>query len=82
MQVSFVVEHAGCASCAERVRTALAGLGEVLAIEIDEEDDSAGVQAHLTAGVTREDVERSVVEASAGSGHKYGVRRGSCLAAG
>jgi hypothetical protein len=53
MEVTFVVEHAGCASCGERVRAALAPLGTVRDIQIDEGADSAGVRADFSASVSR-----------------------------
>ena len=81
MEVTFVVEHAGCASCGERVRAALAPLGTVRDVQIDEGDDSAGVRADFSARVSREAVDRTLVDASA-AGHEYRVRPGSWQAAG
>lgn len=71
----FEVEQAGCASCAERVREALAPLGTVGEIVIDEAADSATVR--LASGATVDDVNRALLEVSHGSGHAYRVKPGS-----
>ena len=77
MEVSFVVEHAGCATCAERVRNALAAFGELSDIEIDEADDSASVRGDLSPTTSVEVVSEALSVASEGSGHEYRVRPGS-----
>ena len=69
MGVQFVVENAGCASCGERVRAALAAFGVVREIEIDEADDSARVRADFSPTGSRDAVDGALVEASAGSAH-------------
>jgi hypothetical protein len=71
----FEVEQAGCASCAELVREALAPLGTVGEIEIDEDADSATVR--LASGASVDDVNRALLEVSHGSGHAYRVKPGS-----
>jgi copper chaperone CopZ len=77
MVVDFVVEHAGCPSCAERVRAALTSLGDVREIEIDEAEDVARVRTEVPASTSRDVIEQTVVAAPAGSGHEYRVRPGS-----
>lgn len=73
-QVTFVVEEAGCPSCAQRVRTALEPLAVVQEIEIDEEADAATVRAELAREMTESEVNGALAEASAGGGHSYRVR--------
>lgn len=77
MEVGFVVEHAGCPSCAERVRSALSPLGVIREVAIDEADDSATVRAEGSSDMSLEAVSTALQEASAGSGHEYSVRSGS-----
>ena len=75
VEVTFVVEQAGCDSCAARVRAALEPLGTVDAIEIDEDADAATVRV---SGAASEDaVAGALAAASHGSGHAYRVRPGS-----
>jgi copper chaperone CopZ len=75
MEVTFVVEQAGCESCAARVRAAVEPLAAVEAIEIDEDADAATVRV---SGAASEDVvARALAAASHGSGHSYRVRPGS-----
>jgi hypothetical protein len=81
MHVEFLVEQAGCSSCAELVRDALEELGEVERIEIDGDADHARVRLASGAGVSVEDVDRALREASVGSGHEYRVQPHSWLAA-
>jgi hypothetical protein len=73
----FVVEHAGCESCARRVRSALAPLLAVETITIDEAADIATVVARADTLPPREAIDAALAEASAGSGHTYRVRTGS-----
>jgi copper chaperone CopZ len=73
--VTFVVEQAGCESCAARVRGALEPLAEVEAVEIDEEADAATVRA--AGALSEEAVDEALGAASHGSGHAYRVRPGS-----
>ena len=74
--VHFVVEGAGCSSCATRVRKALVNVATVRQIEVDESSDSASVV--LGAPFASEDeVNGALREASVGAGHEYRVRSGS-----
>lgn len=75
MEVTFVVEQAGCESCAARVRNALTPLADVRTIEIDEQADAATVNA--AGGLTEEQANEVLAGASVGSGHLYRVRPGS-----
>jgi copper chaperone CopZ len=75
VSVSFVVEEAGCESCARLVRSALEPLGAVESVEIDEAADVADVR--LDGPATEEDVNRALAAVSAGAGHAYRVRPGS-----
>ena len=78
MSVRFLVEEAGCDSCAKLVREALEPLGAVDSIEVDEDADVALVR--LEASVGEDDVNRALTEVSAGAGHAYRVRPGSWFA--
>ena len=69
-----MVEEAGCASCAARVRTALAPLAAVESIEVDEQADAARVR--LAEDVAEPALAQALVEASRGSGHEYRLRAG------
>lgn len=73
---SFVVEQAGCPSCATRVRVALADVVRVEGIEIDEDADTAFVRVSGDE-VSERQVEAAIETASEGSGHAYRVRVGS-----
>ena len=75
MEVTFVVEQAGCESCAARVRKALEPLAGVRSIEIHEQEDEATVRAE--GGLTEDQANEALAQASAGSGHVYRVRAGS-----
>jgi copper chaperone CopZ len=75
VSVSFLVEEAGCDSCAVRVREALEPLGIVQSLEVDEAADAATVT--LGGDATQEHVELALAAASAGAGHTYRVRPGS-----
>jgi copper chaperone CopZ len=79
--VVFEVEQAGCPSCAARVRDALAALGAVGAIDIDEEADEATVRLTVEPSVGEDEVNRALLGASHGSGHGYRVKPGSWLPA-
>jgi copper chaperone CopZ len=74
---SFTVEHAGCPSCADRVRTALSPLGDVEEITIDGEADSADVVLRTFDHLERTEIDAALAEASLGSGHAYRVADGS-----
>lgn len=76
MTVSFIVEQAGCPSCASKVRQALAPLGEVEDVVVDESADVGIVRLETSEEVSEERVNALLAEAS-GSGHAYKVRSGS-----
>jgi copper chaperone CopZ len=75
-EVRFVVEQAGCSSCAARVRQALEAIATVREVTVDESADVAFVSL-ASATVSERSVNESLREASAGSGHVYQVRPGS-----
>ena len=77
--VEFVVEEAGCESCAGRLREALSPLATVTSIEIDENADAATVR--VDGDVDEERANAALAAASRGSGHTYRVRPGSWSAA-
>lgn len=74
--ISFVVDQAGCSSCAERVRNALADVATVYEVEIDEAADAALVSL-CASSVSEESVNDALRKASVGAGHQYRVRPGS-----
>jgi hypothetical protein len=80
--VEFVVENAGCESCASRVRAALEPLASVDGIEVDEAADVARVQARAEPGLSPEAVDDVLRRASEGAGHAYRVLPGSWRALG
>ncbi len=80
-QVEFVVEHAGCSSCAGRVRRALEPIATVETIEIDEAADAADVRLRSAVPLSEGTVRDVLREASVGSGHEYSVQPGSWRAA-
>jgi copper chaperone CopZ len=76
--IEFVVEQAGCASCAALVEDALGALGSVERVDVDEAADTASVRLsphdeELSVG----ELDRALAEASGGTGHTYRVRAGS-----
>lgn len=75
--VAFVVENAGCHSCAGRVRSALEGVGEVAAVAVDEAADTTSVRLVLSEEASVTTIDHLLEEASTGSGHAYRVRPGS-----
>jgi hypothetical protein len=75
----FVVEGAGCETCAERVRAALAALLAVETISIDETADAATIVAHADTPPSLDEIDAALADASAGSGHTYRVQRGPVL---
>jgi copper chaperone CopZ len=75
-EVRFVVEHAGCNSCASRVRQALEAIATVHEVTVDESGDVAFVSL-ASAAVSEQSVNEALREASTGSGHEYSVRPGS-----
>lgn len=76
-QVSFIVEEAGCDSCAARVRSALEPLGSIQALEVDHAADVSTVRLDCDPALSEEAVNRALAEASDGVGHTYRVRPGS-----
>ena len=74
--VRFVVDQAGCSSCAERVRNALADVATVYEIEIDQAADAALVSLSASS-VSEESVNEALRKASVGVGHQYRVQPGS-----
>jgi copper chaperone CopZ len=76
-EVEFVVEHAGCSSCAGRVRKALEPIAAVEAIEVDEGADAATVRVRPRDRISEHAIDEVLREASVGSGHDYSVRPGS-----
>jgi copper chaperone CopZ len=74
-ELRLVVEHAGCDSCAERVRSALAGLLAIETIAVDEATDTATVIGHAEQAPALDAIDAALAEASHGSGHTYRVRR-------
>ena len=79
MSLTFVVEEAGCESCAALVREALAPFGAVESVEVDEVADVAFVR--LAASASEPDVNQALADVSASAGHTYRVRPGSWRAA-
>lgn len=74
--VHFLVEQAGCTSCAARIGAALGENATVHEIELDEVADVAAV--HLSSSSISEDAVNEVLrQASEGAGHRYRVQPGS-----
>jgi copper chaperone CopZ len=74
-ELTFLVDEAGCTSCAARVREALEPLGEVLTVDVDEAGDRAEVR--FAVDVSETSVNRALAEASRDAGHAYRVVPGS-----
>ena len=77
MEQSFVVENAGCSSCAERVQAALAPLAAVQSVDVHEESDTATVTIAGNPRLAETAVNAALADASTGSGHQYRVQSGS-----
>jgi hypothetical protein len=75
--IHFLVEQAGCKSCAARVESALAGLLTIEEISVDAGADVAAVRAQAPPGLELASVDAALAEVSHGSGHTYRVRPGS-----
>lgn len=75
----FVVEEAGCDSCAALVRDALEPLGEVRSLEIDEAADLATVSLVSVRPLEEAEIAAALADASEGTGHAYRVQPGSLL---
>jgi hypothetical protein len=73
----FVVDGAGCESCAERVRSAVAPLVTVESITIDESTDTATVVVRAESPPSVDAIDAALADASTGSGHAYRVQRRS-----
>lgn len=76
-EIEFVVEQAGCSSCAALVEEALAPLAEVRAIKVDEEADSAAVRLVSSPELSEIVVDRALAEVSPDADHSYRVKPGS-----
>jgi copper chaperone CopZ len=74
--VEFVVEQAGCSSCADLVREVLSDLGAVEAVEVDESADIAYVRLATGEPVTNDRIDALLADAAV-PGHAYRVRPGS-----
>ena len=74
--VKFVIEGAGCESCATRVREALAPIVTVHDVAINDMADIATVSVSAPS-IAESDVTEVLLAASVGSGHEYRVRSGS-----
>lgn len=77
MPLSFVVEQAGCSSCARLIRDTLATIGEVEDVSIDEANDLGFVRMTPTFETTEAQLNAVLLAASDGTGHAYSVRPGS-----
>jgi hypothetical protein len=75
--IRFTVEQAGCTSCAELVKEALAPIADVRAIEVDETADCAAVCVTFSPALSQEAVNRALLDASTAGGHEYRVQPGS-----
>ena len=76
-EIRFIVEQAGCASCAALVNEALAAIADVRVIEVDETADCASVCVTFAPDLTQEAVSLALQNASTAAGHEYRVRPGS-----
>lgn len=79
--LTFVVEEAGCQSCAGRVRSALDPLARIESIDTDHDADVSTVRLVPERELTEDEVNRALAAVSEGSGHAYRVRPGSWTAA-
>lgn len=77
MVIEFVVEEAGCTSCAELIRETLGEIGLVAQIEVDEVADFSLVRFAPPGLLSADDVDRMLALASGGSGHGYRIKPGS-----
>ncbi len=75
-EIRFIVEQAGCASCAALVNEALAPIADVRGIDVDETADCAAVCVAFAPDLTQEAVSQALLNASA-AGHEYRVKPGS-----
>ena len=77
MKVSFVVEQAGCESCAKLVRSALSELGTVESVAVDSAADTALVVLASGEQPNRAAVDGALAAAAPEGGHDYRVQPGS-----
>ena len=78
--VRFVVEQAGCPSCASLIREALDAIADVDAIGIDEAADLATVRLQQGSNLSEQTVADVLQTASRDSGHAYRIQPGSWVA--
>ena len=78
--VHFVVEQAGCQSCASLIREALNAIADVEVIEIDEAADLATVHLKQGSNPSQQTVAGVLETVSRDSGHAYRVQPGSWVA--
>ena len=78
-EVEFVVEQAGCPSCAARLRAALEAIAPVISVDVDETEDTASIRLQAHVRVSRKIVDRVLGAASNGSGHTYRRKPGTWL---
>jgi hypothetical protein len=78
--VRFVVEQAGCPSCASLIREALDVIADVDGIEIDEAADLATVHLQQRSNLSEQTVADVLETVSRDSGHAYRVQPGSWVA--
>jgi hypothetical protein len=76
-RIRFVVEEAGCSSCARRIREALSSIATVDEVVVDESADVATVSLVAGSDVSEQAVRRVLAEASQGAGHQYRLLAGS-----
>lgn len=76
-EIHFVVEQAGCASCAARVREALEPIAVVHEIDVDEAADCAAVRLAYSPDLSQDAVAQALLVASTGARHEYRVQPGS-----
>ena len=79
-EIRFVVEQAGCASCAARIGDALAKIATVKEIDVDETADVAAVRVAPSSDLSENAVRLALESASQDSGHEYRLQPGSWLA--
>ena len=78
--VRFVIEQAGCPSCASLIRDALDTITDVEAIDIDGDADLAIVRLGQSSHASEQTVADVLEAVSRESGHAYRVQPGSWVA--
>jgi len=76
-EIHFIVDQAGCTSCAELLNKALAPIAEVRGIDVDEGADRAAVRVTFSPDLSQEAVSGALLNASTAAGHDYRVQPGS-----